>query len=361
MNGPGGVDLVAALFLHPDAIILRDKDRKIVFLNQRAEELFRLKGSTVIGKASNELHASDAGRLRAALTLDLASGQDASRFSLPDGTRTRAFHVADVMLEGGVSMRVLRETTREEEISRLKTQFMSVAAHQLRTPVATLQWVAHMFLTGEVGPVTDAQRELLERSIQTIDRMNRLITDLLDVTRIEEGRLGYQFKSEPAFAVLVERIAEGLRGRAETKGLFLTIEKPETPLPPLLIDENRFSLALENVIANAITYTFHGGVTVRVERRKDMIAVIVADTGIGVPEHDRDKLFGKFFRAQNVIQMGIEGTGLGLFIVRSILRRHGGDISIASTEEKGTTVTLTLPLDPKKVPDGNIPLEEVTV
>lgn len=356
-------DLVEAFDRFPEAFILRDGEGKIRFVNRKTEDVFRVRRSEIVGYTAMDLTEREHLWFRSAL--QFVPERNAARFVLPEGERTHAFVVSDVAIVGkrgeALYLRVLRETTREDELSRLKTQFISAAAHQIRTPISGIHWVVSMFLAGEVGPLTPAQRDLLARTAQTIDRLNRLINDLLDVTRIEEGRFEYAFKTEMNFSGFLEQNVENLRPKAVAKGIALVFRKPDQPLPPLQIDEGKLSLAIENIVGNAIAYTMRGGVEVSVERRDDVVDVVVRDTGIGIPTREQPNLFTKFFRGSNAMELGAEGTGLGLFIVQHIVRRHGGVIAIASEEGKGTTITMTLPIDPKRIPHGAVPLEDVMI
>lgn len=363
-GGTEGRLLALALERLPEAVVLRDERQRIVFINAAAETLFGIRDEEVSGRMFEDLRTPETSRLRASLAFALEPHEE-KRFVLFAQNRQLVFLVSEMAFplwkNKRVFMRLWRDTTREEELSRLKTQFLSVAAHQLRNPIATLQWVMQIFLAGEIGPITDTQREMFQRATQTLVRMEVLISDLLDVTRMQEGRFQYDFKAEPELAAFVQRIVEEFRGRAQAKGIALSFQVPHTALPPMLIDTNRLRLAIENGLANALSYTPHGEITLLLERRGEYVVIVISDTGIGIPEAEQTKIFSKFFRASNAAQLGIDGTGLGLFIMRSIMRRHGGDAAIASQEGKGTTVTLTLPVDPSKVPSGDVPLEEVIV
>lgn len=358
------VQLAAAFEEFPEALVLKNIKGQLIFLNREAEEIFKVRRNDILGKTAAALRARGQATLRSALMVEIPENGE-TRFVLPFDSHTRAFAVSEISLRGdggdASALRVFRETTREEELSRLKTQFMSITAHQLRTPISGLKWVIEMLLSGEVGTLTESQRELLSRAADTAERMIRLIGDLLDVTRIEEGRFGYHFRIEADIAGLVARVVEDLRARAQTKGIALVFVKPREALPSVKIDVERFGIAVENIVENAITYTMQGSVTVGAELRGDMIAVTVRDTGIGIPKDAQEKISTKFFRAENVVRLGIGGTGLGLFIVHHVMKRHGGDMAVVSEEGKGTTITLTLPADPARVPEGEVSAEDAVV
>jgi len=358
------VQLAAAFEEFPEALVLKNIKGQLIFLNREAEEIFKVARNDVLGKSAAALRSRSQATLRSALMIEIPENGE-TRFVLPFDSRTRAFAVSEISLRGNgadiSALRVFRETTREEELSRLKSQFMSITAHQLRTPISGLKWVIEMLLSGEVGKLTESQRELLVRAADTSERMIRLIGDLLDVTRIEEGRFGYHFRIEADIAALVARVVEDLRARAQAKGISLVFMKPRSALPSVKIDVERFGIAVENIVENAITYTMQGSVTVNVELRGDMIAITVRDTGIGIPKDAQEKISTKFFRAENVVRLGIGGTGLGLFIVEHVMKRHGGDMTVVSEEGKGTTITLTLPVDPARVPEGEVSAEDAVV
>ena len=249
---------------------------------------------------------------------------------------------------------------RERAISRAKTEFISIAAHQLRTPLSSTKWVIRLLLDGDIGPITQEQRVILQKGYVANENMISLIRDLLDVSRIEEGRFGYSF----VFAdikTLVTTIMSEMRPAAEARNLQLLFEAPKE-LPRLLIDPQRMALSIQNVIGNAINYTPPKGmILVRIEPEKNWVKISVKDSGIGIPRADLDHLFTKFFRGSKVLRMQTEGSGLGLFIVRNIILRHGGDIVVESQEGKGSTFTIILPINPEQIPHQEQPFTEEDV
>lgn len=350
----------------PDAILLWSRERGVTFMNKRAEELFRISRDMVLDRPIEQLISHETARLRSALMLEVSEDDtEITHFIVPEGERERSFIVSRVTMSlrkgYGSEMRIFRESTHQEAVSKLKSKFMSVAAHQLRTPIAGLKWVIQMLLNGEAGPITDMQRDFLGRAAQTAERMIGLISDLLDVSRIEEGRFEYSFEVQTDFVELVEDIVNPFMGQAKDKGIELHFERPKESIPPLLIDVSRLTIAIENIVQNAFKYTLHGTVHISMKREGENIALIVKDTGVGIPKDEQGKLFAKFYRGRNVMEKGIEGTGLGLFITKAILARHGGDITVTSDEGKGTTFIMTLPIDPARVPSGDVPIEEAVV
>ena len=243
---------------------------------------------------------------------------------------------------------VRRDIELTEANSRLmaldasKSEFVSVAAHQLRTPITGIRWSFNALLDRELGDINGDQEKILEDGLKASVRMIDLINDLLNVARIEEGRFGLHFKKQP-FGPIIQAAFDRQRKMVEEKGIlcFLDIQPG---LPSLDVDEEKISIALDNVLDNAIKYTSPGGtVTIKVKEEKNAVQVTVADTGIGIPQNQIEKLFVKFFRADNALRFQTSGSGLGLYVVKNIVETHGGIVSVTSEEHKGTTVSLSIP------------------
>lgn len=238
---------------------------------------------------------------------------------------------------------ILHDVTREKFIERLKTEFVSLSAHQLRTPLSAIKWSLQMVLEGDVGEITREQRDFLNKAYESNERMIKLINDLLNVTRIEEGRYLYK----PTFldiSKIVEDVVSFYKIQAKRKNIELVLIKKKN-LPEVKADEEKIKLAIANLVDNAINYTMPGGkVSVILKGNEKEIKISVKDTGIGIPEAQKERVFSKFFRASNAMRIQTEGTGLGLFITKNIIEAHGGKIWFESEEGKGTTFYFTLPI-----------------
>ncbi|MDO8408005.1 MAG: sensor histidine kinase [bacterium] len=233
--------------------------------------------------------------------------------------------------------------TRLMALDASKSEFVSIAAHQLRTPVTGIRWAFSMLLDQELGPVTQMQQQMLEDGLKSSIRMADLINDLLNVARIEEGRFGLELKKQP-LAPLVQRTVERHRTAALGKGIALTVALP-TDVPELNLDEDKMDIVLDNLIDNGIKYTPPGGsVTLTAEHRGESVRLAIRDTGIGIPKDQMEKVFEKFFRAENAQRFQTAGTGLGLYVVKNIVEGHGGSIAVLSEENAGTTFAIDLPI-----------------
>jgi len=244
----------------------------------------------------------------------------------------------------------IHDITREKTVERMKTEFVSIAAHQLRTPISAIKWTLRMILDGDLGPITEEQRDFLDKTYKSNERMINLINDLLNVTRIEEGRHLYNL-----ILVNLEDIVYALAGTyselLKQKNLSLEFKKPEKPLPQVKIDVEKMRLVVSNLIENAIKYTPVGGtISVSIVSDGANMRVSVRDTGMGILKDQEERIFTKYFRGSNAIRMETEGTGLGLFIAKNIVETHGGSIGFVSQEGKGTTFTFTVPLASSAAP-----------
>ncbi len=234
---------------------------------------------------------------------------------------------------------------RLKEIDEMKTEFISVASHQMRTPLSAIKWVIKMLLDGDMGPLNVEQMDLLGKGYQSNERMILLINDLLNVSRIEEGRFQYRF-SRNDLGEIVQRVIEEMQPDIKARGVIFRYQQSMSILPKASIDEQKMHLVVQNLIDNAIKYTPKGGkVEVSLGLDNDQLRFKIADTGAGIPARQQDRIFSKFFRADNVIRMQTEGSGLGLFIVKNIVEGHQGEVTFESKEGVGSTFTFTLPIE----------------
>lgn len=224
-----------------------------------------------------------------------------------------------------------------------KSEFVSVAAHQLRTPATGIRWSFNALLDRELGEVNSDQAKILEDGLRSSIRMINLINDLLNVARIEEGRFGLQFK-KMAFAPILQGTIDRHRKAIDEKGILFFLDAKQG-ISSLNLDEEKISIALDNLFDNAVKYTSPGGtITVTMKEEDHHVHVTVSDTGIGIPKNQINKLFGKFFRADNALRFQTSGSGLGLYVVKNVIEAHGGSIAVTSEENKGTTISFTIPI-----------------
>jgi len=347
-----------------DGVMVAGAHGEINLFNAAAERILGLQRNTVLGRSAGEFIGvfGRAGRTLAEATdhwlHDPSSYRGeflAERLELEQ--RVVSVHIAPVLMGeeflGTVS--VFRDITKEVEVDRMKSEFVSTVSHELRTPMTSIKGYADLLLLGAAGPVPEAQQRFLDVIKVNADRLSSLVNDLLDISRIETGRVELDFQAVQLQEVVAQVVAS-LRGRArqENKDIEVVADVP-ADLPEVHADHDRLTQVLTNLIDNAFSYTPPGG-TITVNARvqgKDWILTRVTDTGIGIPPEDIDKIFDRFFRGDDPAVQAISGTGLGLAIVSQLVQMHGGNLSVESAGRgMGSTFSFTMPIHRMAEEDG---------
>ena len=331
-----------------EGLLLFDPENKLSLINPQAEVFFEVKSRDIIGRPVLEL--STFPTIEPLVRLVGGEIKGVFRKELPI-TEKLTLEVSTVPMmreeEKLGTLIILHDITREKIIERMKTEFVSLVAHQLRTPLSAIKWTLRMLLDRDLGPITEEQKDFVEKTYSSNERMITLINDLLDVTRIEEGRFLYK-QILTDIGTLCQFVINSYKDEVKRKKLKLEFKKPEKKLPPVMLDVEKMRLAINNLVDNAIRYTPPGGrVTVSLSYDKKEIEFSVKDTGVGIPKDQQERVFTKFFRGANVMRMATEGTGLGLFITKNIIEAHGGKIWFESEENMGTTFYFTIPIKEK--------------
>ncbi|HOF44672.1 MAG TPA: ATP-binding protein [Candidatus Pacearchaeota archaeon] len=331
-----------------DGIILLNKKKQIEIINSPATELFNIGKKEAIGKCFIDL-------------LDIENIPEIKKI-LIDKDRIRNIYREEVATLDGLHLEItsvllkdeieekgfliiIHDVTKEKLVEKMKTEFVSVAAHQLRTPLSAIKWTIRMILDGDVGEINEEQRELLEQTYISNERMIRLINDLLDVSRIEEGRLLYD-QEDTRIEDVLDSVIEASQEMLRNKNMVLEVNKKETP--KVKIDKEKIGVVIQNLLENAIKYTEQGGkIKITLDNDEKNVIFKIEDSGVGIPKSQQDRIFTKFFRAENVTRMETNGTGLGLYTTKNIVQAHKGQIWFESEENKGTTFYFTIPINNK--------------
>jgi PAS domain S-box-containing protein len=240
------------------------------------------------------------------------------------------------------AIEVFRDITLEREVDRMKSEFISLASHQLRTPLSAIKTYSHMLIDGYMGDLSPAQKKALRTILGASNRMNELVNMLLNVSRIESGSIAVNPKMHNANK-LVEEVAKELQLSAAEQQITINLRLPKNP-PTIRTDNLIAKEVLINLVSNAIKYTPENGqVTIRLIVKERELVFVVTDTGVGIPKHSQDHVFTKFFRAQNVIRKETTGTGLGLYLVKGLVENLGGKVWFESEEDIGTSFYFSLP------------------
>jgi len=273
-----------------------------------------------------------------------------------DGTRFPiAYSTTPIYRDGKIlgCVLVVRDITQEEQIDRAKTEFVSLASHQLKTPLSAISWFTELLMTGEAGKMTSKQITFLKEIYDSYKRMAELVDALLNTSRIDMGNFSISPKScdlkEIAKDVVTEIKPELILKKHQLKQEF------EKGLPNIFADPNLVRMIFQNLLTNSIKYTPDKGnilLHVGMDEKKKNFIISVKDNGYGIPESEKSKIFGKLYRADNIRSKVTEGTGLGLYIVKSVVDRSGGKVWFESEVNKGTSFYVTYPVTGMKAKAG---------
>lgn len=231
-----------------------------------------------------------------------------------------------------------------KQLDEAKSEFMSIASHQLRTPLSGIMGYLSMLQEGDFGEMTEDQRKVILDVLEGSRRLIRMVNLFLNVTRIEAGRFKLN-KSKVDIVKVIQSEIKELRPTTTKKKLKLIFVKPKEKIPMLNLDEDKIKDVVLNLVDNAIKYTEKGSITVKVEKKNSKVLISVKDTGVGINPPEAEKLFSKFVRGSGVSRLSPDGSGLGLFIARKIVDTHGGSIWARSEGEgKGSTFSVELPI-----------------
>ena len=232
---------------------------------------------------------------------------------------------------------------RLAETNRMKTEFVSIVSHQLRSPLSNLRWATEILLSGRITPVNEKQLEYLKILKENNTRMLELVSDLLIVSRIEQGKLVFK-KENVSLKSIIEKKIEDEKLFAEASNVEIVF-KAEEGLPNIFIDPHQIEIVIENLLDNAIRYTKEKGkIEIKLKKKNNNLYCEIKDEGVGIPQHDKKYIFQKFFRSENALKRQTEGSGLGLYIASSIIEKSKGKIGFESQEDIGSTFWFTLPI-----------------
>ncbi|HMB65314.1 MAG TPA: ATP-binding protein, partial [Patescibacteria group bacterium] len=253
---------------------------------------------------------------------------------------------------------VFRDVTKERQIDKAKTEFVSLASHQLRTPLSSINWYAEMLLDGDAGKLNEEQMQFLKEIYKGNQRMVNLVNALLNVSRIELGKLAVDPKPLD-FSEIAQSVLKELKPSIEKKKLQVDTNFGRN-IPKIQADPKLVRIVFQNLLSNAVKYTPEKGkVGLKLKKLKNYLKIEVSDTGYGIPKEQHDKIFTKMFRADNVKEKDAEGNGLGLYIVKSITNQAGGEIWFKSEKDQGTTFHVKFPLEGMSKKEGSRTLNEI--
>ncbi len=338
-----------------DGVLVADASGQVVLANLSAGHILDIIRDQLIGKTVNEL-----------LGLYAATGDNwittIHEWSLSSGPGQQTQYLAEQLIieDKFVSIRlspvfasgqffgtvsIFRDITQQVAVDRMKSEFVSTVSHELRTPMTSIKGYAELILMGAAGDMTDAQTRYLEIISDNADRMSDLVNDLLDISRIESGKTTLELTSVDITLAIRQVVEVHLRNLIKTENKQISVTTNIAPsLPLIMADSDRITQILTNLLDNAFLYTPPGGsITVRAHAGDHSIYVSIDDTGYGLSEDEQGKIFNRFYRSERDEVQQVPGTGLGLAIVRSLVEMHGGQISVESVLDEGSTFSFSLP------------------
>ncbi len=334
-----------------DGLIILDENEKIIAVNPMVETIFSIKAGEIMQKSIRELKGNPLFSPALDLILDENGIKEIKSAELSPREKVTV-ELTSVPTKMGNSkedghLLIFHDISRQKLVESLKTEFVTLAAHQLRTPLSGIKWNLKMLINGDFGQLTPEQKELMVRNYQNNERMIKLVNDLLDATKLEEGRYLY-YKTEENIIDIAKDVIASLTDKIKQKNVQLIFSKPKTEIPKLKIDKEKIGICIQNLLVNAITYNRPGGkVTISIEydKSKKEVIVSVSDTGMGISKEQQKRIFGKFFRSTEAMKVETVGSGLGLYMTKNILDAHKGRIWFESEENVGSTFYFALSLE----------------
>jgi PAS domain S-box-containing protein len=339
-----------------DGVLVSDRDSCIVLSNPAASRMLKAPETCLLGNNVNQcnlppelsktmeesLQTKD--RSYTSVSQELSVGESGEIF-----LRAHTAPVRNDIGETMGSVTVLQDISHLKELDKMKSEFVAMVTHELRAPIAAVEQQLTVILNKMAGEVTEKQEQLLSRAKQRTKGLLDLIKDLLDLSKIEAGKM-VQYKEPLLLRDVIQRVVELMRAEAENKKIDLEFSIP-TKVSLINADRNSMEGIFTNLISNAIKYTPEGGkVWVDLGEEGGFVKATVSDTGIGIKKGDLPRIFDKFYRVKTTETRQIVGTGLGLSIVKSIVDAHLGSISVESEEGNGTTFTVLLPKESNPAP-----------
>ncbi len=339
-----------------EGVILYDNENRVLLLNPKAQEILLVQPKDILGKTpTKEMFEKNVSLKNlyeiSHLTL---SDYEAKEYSFEEPSKT-ILEITAVPVRGTGhlkigSMRILRDITREKEVDIIKSKFISTASHQLRTPLSGIRWALDALRGGDEGPLTTTQQNLVEKTYKTATGLNELLDNLLDASKIEERGLVYVFREYDLLS-LVKNIIKEFSVQLQEQKITLVLREPTNPIPKVQIDPKALSMAIRNFIDNAIRYSLPGKkVLISLSTGMYYVMLFIKDSGIGIPKEEQKSIFSKFFRAKNAQLLRTEGSGLGLYLAKSIVEKHNGRVMFESKENQGSEFSIYLPLEEQKMP-----------
>ncbi|MDD5606566.1 MAG: ATP-binding protein [Candidatus Pacebacteria bacterium] len=343
-----GQSLLSIIKFFTDGILFLDEKQKIVLVTPEAEKILQIKNNDIFGKSP--LNLNEFPNIRPLIPFLAEKRQETLKKEIE--IKENFFVLLSIIpiiskQEFLGTIVVLKDISQAKMLEKAKTDFVTLAAHQFRTPTSAIKWALSMILEENSNDLTKQQKALIQKTYNINNRMISLINNLLDFAKTEKG----EQLLKPSLSKIddfILNIIKSNQERIDKKQINLTFEPPQNSLPKVMIDPIKMKIAVENILDNAIRYTYERGeINIYFKKTEQEISVYFKDTGVGIPKSQQNKVFSYFFRGSNILPIHTEGIGLGLFLTKSIIEAHGGRIWFESVENKGSIFAFSLPIKEK--------------
>lgn len=362
-----------AVDLSTEAVVITTPEPKVIYTNNKWQELTGYSESEALGKNPNiQQSGQTPKRVYKEMWKTIKGGEAYTTEEIVNKTKKgRKYHarlsIYPIIEKGEIVFYVGVQTdiTTRVEVDKAKTEFVSLASHQLRTPLSSINWYSEMLINGDMGKLNKDQKKYMKQIYDSNQKMIDLVNSLLNVSRLELGTLAISPK-EVDMKKIAKELYDELKPDIKSKSIKYNFSAPKK-VPKLKVDPQLARIVVQNLLTNAIKYTpIKGQVEMRYKinyrgkkvKANGFLVVEVEDTGYGIPQSQQDEIFDKLFRADNVKKMDTEGTGLGLYLVKKILEQSGGWIEFESEEDKGSLFRAAFPLTGMKAKEGTKKLSE---
>jgi PAS domain S-box-containing protein len=348
-----------------DLIVITDVEGRILYINSAATYITGYSRYELIGQKAGKAWGGNMKRsIYKRLWKTIKEKKHVFREELDNKRKNGEKYIADVTIspildeQGDVMFYVgiERDITKAKEVEKMKNEFISLASHQLRTPLTAMKWLIELMVDGEGGKLSKEHKEMVDSINQSNERMIKLVNSLLNVSRIESGRIIVE-PMATNIKDLVKGVISEVQIKANEKNQNIVFSCHPN-LPSINIDPKLVRNVYQNLLTNAIRYSpKNSDITVIISKDSKNLISQVSDSGFGIPSSVSDKIFQKFYRAPNAIKVETKGTGLGLYLAKQIVEASDGKIWFVSEEDKGTSFWFTLPLSGMDPKEGEVELE----
>jgi signal transduction histidine kinase len=340
-----------------EGVVVYGSDFQIKKINKSAEKILKINSQLIVGKKISpaDLKNPELKTLTQLIFPSLAPaarvlsepGTWPQRSELEIGEPQKTLIISLLRDESGTFFKIIKDMSDKKSVEKTREEFIAVAAHQIRTPLTALHWALEQLKSSNQD---QSLAPIISEALSTSERTLKIANDLLDAAQIEDGRL--ELKTAPVnLKELTEKITKQFEEFAKNKRVSLSVSSLSSAL--VLADENQISMVIANLIDNAIKYNLVGGrVEIFIQEELGMIKTSIKDTGLGVSNEDLPRLFEKLYRGSEAIRVEPNGSGLGLYIAKNIIERHGGRMGANSELNRGTTFWFTLPKNVENTDEG---------